>query len=152
MVGQIWPADHSFMCVCVCVLNIYLFMWGFPVGPGCKECTCQCRRHKRHEFDPCFGKTPWRRKWQPIPVFLPGESHGQRSLAGYSPWGCKESDTMEATEHTFIYLICLAAACRIFSCSMWDPASQPGIEPRPPLLGEWSPSHWPTREAPLSLF
>jgi len=36
---------------------------------------------------------PWRRKWQPTPVFLPGEFHGQRSLAGYSPWGCKESDT-----------------------------------------------------------
>ena len=38
---------------------------------------------------------PWRRKWQPTPVFLPGESHGQRSLAGYSPWGHKESDTAE---------------------------------------------------------
>ena len=37
----------------------------------------------------------WRRKWQPTPVSLPGESHGQRSLAGYSPWGCKESDTTE---------------------------------------------------------
>ena len=37
----------------------------------------------------------WRRKWQPTPVFLPGESHGQRSLAGYSPWGGKESDTTE---------------------------------------------------------
>ena len=40
-------------------------------------------------------KDPWRRKWQPTPVFLPGEFHGQRSLAGYSPWGCKESDTTE---------------------------------------------------------
>ena len=38
---------------------------------------------------------PWRRKWQPTPVFLPGESHGQRSQAGYSPWGHKESDTTE---------------------------------------------------------
>ena len=37
----------------------------------------------------------WRRKWQPTPVFLPGESHGQRSLVGYSPWGGKESDTTE---------------------------------------------------------
>ena len=35
---------------------------------------------------------PWRREWQPAPVFLPGKFHGQRSLAGYSPWGCKESD------------------------------------------------------------
>ena len=41
------------------------------------------------------GKIPWRRAWQPTPVFLPGESHGQRSLVGYSPWGCKESDTTE---------------------------------------------------------
>ena len=43
------------------------------------------------------GKIPWRRAWQPTPVFLPGESHGQRSLAGYSPWGCKESDMTETT-------------------------------------------------------
>jgi len=44
-------------------------------------------------FDPWVGKIPWRRKWQPIPVFLPGKSHGQESLEGYSPWGCKESNT-----------------------------------------------------------
>ena len=43
-------------------------------------------------FDPWVGKIPWRRKWQPTPVFLPGKCHGQRSLVGYSPWGCKESD------------------------------------------------------------
>ena len=40
-------------------------------------------------------KIPWRREWLPTPVFLPGESHGQRSLVGYSPWGHKESDTTE---------------------------------------------------------
>ena len=45
------------------------------------------------------GMIPWRRAWQPTPVFLPRESHGQRSLEGYSPWGRKESDTNEATEH-----------------------------------------------------
>ena len=45
--------------------------------------------------DPWVGKIPWRRKWQPTPVFLPGKSHGQRSLAGYSPWTLKESDTTE---------------------------------------------------------
>ena len=44
-------------------------------------------------FDSWVGKIPWRRKWQPTPVFLPGKSHGQRSLVGYSPWGYKESDT-----------------------------------------------------------
>ena len=47
-------------------------------------------------FDPWVRKIPWRRKWQPTPVFLPGKSHRQRSLAGYSPWGPKESDMSEA--------------------------------------------------------
>ena len=51
------------------------------------------------QFDPWVVKIPWRRKWQPTPVFLPGESHGQTSLAGYSPWGRKESGT---TEHTYM--------------------------------------------------
>ena len=49
-----------------------------------RESTCQCRRCR---FDPWVGKIPWRRKWKPPPVFLPGEFHGQRSLVGYSPWG-----------------------------------------------------------------
>ena len=43
--------------------------------------------HRSPRFDPLFGKMPWKRAWQPTPIFLPGESHGQRSLAGYSPWG-----------------------------------------------------------------
>ena len=55
-------------------------------------------RPKRHWFDPWVEKIPWRRAWQPTPVFLPGESLGQRSLAGYRPWGCKELDTTEATQ------------------------------------------------------
>jgi len=48
-------------------------------------------------LDLWVGKIPWRRAWQPTPVFLPGKPHGQRSLAGYSPWGCTDSDTTEAT-------------------------------------------------------
>ena len=55
--------------------------------------------NKRFGFHPWVGMIPWSRVWQPTPVFLPGESHGQRSLVGYSPWGCKESDTAEVTEH-----------------------------------------------------
>ena len=46
-------------------------------------------------FAPWLGKVPWRREWQPTPVFLPGEFHGQRSQAGYSPWGHKKSDMTE---------------------------------------------------------
>ena len=52
---------------------------------------------ERCSFDPKIGKIPWRRAWQPTPVFLPGDSHGQRNLAGYSPLGHKESDMTERT-------------------------------------------------------
>ena len=60
--------------------------WGLIPGPGTgstsgKESSCQCRRHIKYGFDLWVRKISWRRKWQPIPVFLPGESHGQRSLA-----------------------------------------------------------------------
>ena len=51
-------------------------------------------------FDPWVGKIPGRRAWQPTAVFLPVEPHGQRSLAGYSPWGCMESDRTEVTALT----------------------------------------------------
>ena len=60
-----------------------------------KESTCQCRRCKRHGFNPWVRKMPWSRKRQPTPVFLPGKSHGQRSLADCSPWGHKELDMTE---------------------------------------------------------
>ena len=62
--------------------------------PGGSRLCLQCRRSRSLRFDPWVGK---RRAWQPNPVFLPGESHGQRSLPGYSPWGHKELDTTEAT-------------------------------------------------------
>ena len=62
-----------------------------------KEHACQHRRCRRCGFNPWVGKIPWRRAWKPTPVFLPGESHGLRSLVGYSLWGCKELDVAEAT-------------------------------------------------------
>ena len=65
---------------------------GLPWWLSGKESVCQSRRHT---FDPGVGKIPSRRKWQPTPVFLPGESHGQRSLAVYSPWGLTELDMTE---------------------------------------------------------
>ena len=54
-----------------------------------------CLEYRRPGLDPWVGKIPWRRKWQPTPVLLPGEFHGGRRLVGYSPWGRKESDTTE---------------------------------------------------------
>ena len=60
-----------------------------------KEPACQYKRCRRHRFNPWVGKLPWRRAWQPTPVFLLENPHGQRSLVGYSPWGLKESNTNE---------------------------------------------------------
>ena len=68
---------------------------GFPAVTRGKKFTCKFRILKKLRFSPWVGKIPWRRKWLPTPVFLPGESHGQRSLAGCSPWGLEESDTTE---------------------------------------------------------
>ena len=65
---------------------------GFPGGSDGKESTCNAGELG---LVPGLVKIPWRRTWQPTPVFLPGEAHGQRSLAGCSPWGRKESDTTE---------------------------------------------------------
>ena len=73
---------------------------GLPrwLSKGGRESACQCRRLR---FDPWVGKILWGRAWQPTPVFLPGESHGHRSLAGYSPWGHKKSphDLMTKQQH-----------------------------------------------------
>ena len=60
---------------------------GIPRWNSGKESTYHCKRQKRHGFDPWVGKILWRRKWQPTPVFLPGESQRRRSLVGYSPGG-----------------------------------------------------------------
>ena len=60
-----------------------------------KYLLANIHRCKRCGFDPWVRKIPWRRKRHPTPVFLPGESHGQRSLEGYSAWGHKESDKTE---------------------------------------------------------
>ena len=76
---------------------------GFPGGLDSKESAFNVRRLR---LDPWVGKIPWRRDWQPTPVFLPRESHGQRSLVGYSPQGHKELDTTEQLHfhlHSIVY-------------------------------------------------
>ena len=64
------------------------FFIGFPGGSVVKNLPA-----RRQGFDPWVRKIPWRRRWQPTPIFLSGKSHGQRRLAGYGPWACKELDT-----------------------------------------------------------
>ena len=117
----------------------YRVVLGFPGGTSGKEPTCQCRRHM---FDPWLEKIPWRKAWQPTPVFLPGESHGQRSLVGYSPQSHKKLDVTEATQLVGIGL-----------AAPWQVASSPNTDQIQCLL-HWrveslSLSHW---GSPLGFF
>ena len=84
-----YNAYKLYLIICYILCLFFFFFW-LPRWLRGKESTCQCWRHRRHWFDPWVGKIPWRRKWQPTPVFLPGKSHGQRSLVV-----CKESDMTE---------------------------------------------------------
>ena len=72
------------------VISSYINPWASQVAPVVKNSPANASRCKRCEFEPLFGKIPCKSSWQPTPVFLPEESHGQRSLTGYSPQGCKE--------------------------------------------------------------
>ena len=93
-----------------------------PRGLRGKESACQC---KRCGFNPWVRKIPWVRKWQPIPVFLPKKSHGHRSLAGYSPWGGKESNPTEWISHTHIHCSSRKGRCNqslilLSNCSFYS--------------------------------
>ena len=77
---------------------------GLPGSSDDKESACQCRWCG---LDPWVGKIPRRREWQPTPVFLPGESHGQKNRKGYNPWGPKQLDTTNTFTLTFLYHLAL---------------------------------------------
>ena len=78
----------------LCVSSVHL-QPGFPGGSAGKEPACQCRRRKRRGFDPWLGKIPWRRKWQPASVFLPGKFHGPRGAWRATVHGVAKSQTLE---------------------------------------------------------
>ena len=103
---------------------------GFPGGAVVKNPSAQCRKYRRHGFSPWVKKIPWSRKWQPTPVFLSGKSHGQRSLAGYSPWGHKKLD---AAEHTY-YWPCHS---HIFSPTRSSSLKKPPSGPMLQYLTTW---------------
>ena len=91
-VAQSCPTLHNLMD---CSLSGFLGPWNFPgksTGVGCNFLHQQCRRPG---FNPWVQKIPWKREWQPAPVFLLGKSHGQRSLVGYSTWDHNELNTTE---------------------------------------------------------
>ena len=82
---------HTYLFTIYVCIYIYIYSWTSLVAQMVKNLPAV----QRPGFDPWVGKTPWRRKWLPTLVFLPRESHGQRSLAVYSPWSLKMSDTTE---------------------------------------------------------
>ena len=93
-------SPHRF-CFCFFVFVFFFFLRQgdaqecLPRWLSGNESACRSGRCKRHGFTPWVGKIPWRRNWQTTPVFLPGKPQGHQSLAGYSLWGCKESNTTE---------------------------------------------------------
>ena len=94
--------------------------YGLPWWLRGRRSAYECRRHRRHGFDPWFGKIPWRRKWQRFPVFLLGKSHGQRNLAGCSLHGVAKSQTwlsMHTHTHT-CYLLEITKQCTVQS--FWE--------------------------------
>ena len=96
---------------------------GFPGGSVVEGFARQCRRHREHRFDPWIGKILWGRKCQPTPVFLPGETLGQRSLASYSPWG-HWHDWM--TEHR-----CQLSPASSYLRDLWESKASPWFQQIP---------------------
>ena len=111
-------AAHSICRLSVHTLAKSLCLTRLPRWRSGKESTCQCRRCR---FNPWVGKILWRRKWLRTSVFLPGKFHGQRGVAGYSPWGHKE---MDIAEHTPLQ------SGRKRNCFVWAPTINRPISPK----------------------
>ena len=91
----------------VCVYMYMVYIVGLAWWLSGKE---SARQYREHVFNPWVRKIPWRRKWQHTPVFLPWKSHGQRSLAGYSPWGYKSQVQLKRLNHQIKNTLNLAAS------------------------------------------
>ena len=125
--GLYWKLMHCLGC---------LLLW--------KEPALQRRRFKRCEFVPWVRKSSWRRTWQPTPAFLPGESHGQRSLVGYSPWGRRVGYDWACT-HTEKWVGACVASCSVCEGLTWrDNRGAASLTSHPPVTMCPLPS--PTKE------
>ena len=96
--------EHLWSVTDTCWLQLTALKSKFIILPGARAslvAQLDCLQCRRPGFDPWVRKIPWRREQLPTPVLLPGEFHGQRKLVGYSPWGCKESDTTERLTLSF---------------------------------------------------
>ena len=105
---------------CILLINNQTFLdhmvvLGFPAGTGSKEPACQCRRHKRHWFNPWVRKIPWRRAWQPIPTFLPGESQGREAWWA-TVHGVAKNWMTEVAQHTDIHGRSVFLFVCVFAC------------------------------------
>ena len=138
----VWPSTAS-------AGSVWTQWQGKPVSQYCCEGASQvvrwkriCLPSRRHGFDSCVSKILWRRKWQPTPVFLPGESHGQRSLVGYRPWGHKSQTRL--SNYTTIMLLWR---------QLWPVDSLKGLkEPQGSTITLWelgdAPSRMPFQGSP----
>ena len=102
-----WLSEHTCLTWTVSAASFFYLPFSILGLPWWLRWKIVCLQCGRPEFDPWVGKITWRRKWQPTPVLLPEKSHGWRSLVGYSPRGCKESDTTEWL-HFLFFFSCLS--------------------------------------------
>ena len=125
------------------IFNMPNSILDFAGGSVSKESTCNagdCLQSRRPRFNPCVRKIPWRRKWQPTPVFLPGESHGERSLAGYSPGVTKNRSQLHHYHHqhhnSVLKLMLMLFSHQVVSDSAtpWTAAQQSSLS----LIISWS--------------
>ena len=130
---------YSFHCL---VILIYLFMvalglcWASQVALIVKNLPANVGDERNMGLISVLGRFPWRKKWQPTPVFLAGEFHGQRSLVGCSPWGYTELDTTEpAHSHILGHCCCMWA---FSSCSVWASHCSGFSCCRARTLGTWT--------------
>ena len=89
-------------------------------GGSVVESACQRRRHRRWGFNHWVGKIPYRQKWQPTPVFLPGKSHGQRNPVGCSPWDRREWTWLTEDTHIYIYVFILSSHFQHANALLYD--------------------------------
>ena len=126
-----------------CEFMLHLLgVWGLPRWLSGEEASCQCRRRRKWRFDAWSGSSSREGKWQPTPVFLPGKSHGQRSMEGYSPGVAKSQRWLSTQAHNrnMCYRL-LLLSCSVVSNSLWPQGLQHAKLSVLYLLPEFAQTH-----------